>query len=133
MNLCFFSKPIDGLSEIEKYLQKQQELQGKRTQSLSKKNLAKNKNTHHTSEPIKKKAKFKEGHKNKKRKVDELESEKDDIAATSEPKQSNDVRDPTHRFADDASGSEYIPSDSDCKPSSGGKSFFNVRAQYCRI
>lgn len=106
------------MSEIEKYLHKQLELQGKRTQNLEKKRLAKNKNVHHSSKSANKSDKYKEGRKSKKRKKDSLESEKDE---SSEPEDSNHAQETRHKYADDASGSEFVPSDSDYQPSSGGR------------
>lgn len=123
-------KQTSGLSEIEKYLQKQAEYEKTRKQKVAKTNKNKKRKENNADEarvketrkdksPPKKKVSSEDRKKKKKRKMEVEGTETEDFVPWS-VRPGRVVGERTYTYADDASGSEYVPSDgSDYQPSDG--------------
>lgn len=129
-----YRKQTSGLSEIEKYLQKQAEYEKTRKQKVAKTNKNKKKKENNADEarvkeasreksPPKKKLLSEDRKRKKKRKKEVVGTETEDFVPWS-VRPGRVVGERTYMYADDASGSEYVPSDdSDYQPSSDCESF----------
>lgn len=122
MQINVFSKPIDGLSIIEKYLSKQLELQGKRKP----KSLHQSKQLDNCKCPKVVKTKAKKDLKNKIIKNRKKRTKKEDIGTEVEDfvpwteRPGPVAGEQEYMYNDDVTGSEYEPSDSEYLPSSEG-------------